>query len=91
MKLASKVTSKGQVTIPKEIRDSMGVGSAGKVCFTDLGNGLALLSVCDRPASDVFGFLKGRPRTRKGVMTVEEMDEAIARNRLEAGYGGKPS
>lgn len=88
MALTSKVTSKGQVTIPKEIRDIMGVGSAGKVCFTDLGNGLVLLSVCDRPASEVFGLLKDRPRTRKGVMTIKEMDEVIARRRLEAGEGG---
>lgn len=88
MVLPSKVTSKGQVTIPKEIRDSMGVGSAGKVWFTDLGDGLALLSIYDKPASNVFGFLRDRPRTRKDVMTIEEMDEVIASKRLEAGCGG---
>ncbi len=91
MTLESKVTSKGQVTIPREIRASLGVGSSGKVCFTDLGNCLVLLSVCDKPASEVFGLLKDRPRTRQDVMTIEEMDEVIAGNRLEAGSRGPGS
>lgn len=89
--LTSKVTTKGQITIPKEIRESIGVGIAGKVCFTDLGNGLVLLSVCDRPASEVFGLLKNRPRTRKGVMSIEEMDAVIAGKRLEADHSGQTS
>jgi len=88
MALKSKFISKGQVTIPKEIRASLGIVSSGKVCFTDLGNDMALLSVCDKPASEIFGLLKDRPRTRQGSMTIEEMNAVIAEKRFEASCRG---
>ncbi len=89
MALESKVTSKGQVTIPKEIRVSMGIASTGgKVSFADLGNGLVLIRSCDKPASEIFGLLSDQPRTRKDIMTIEEMNEVVKEQRLEAGSRG---
>ena len=88
MALESKVTSKGQVTIPRDIRDSMGIGSTGRVSFTDLGNGLVLIRSCDKPASEIFGLLSDRPRTRKDTLSIEEINEVIKEQRLEAGSQG---
>ncbi|MFP4397752.1 MAG: AbrB/MazE/SpoVT family DNA-binding domain-containing protein [Desulfonatronovibrio sp.] len=88
MALESKVTSKGQVTIPKEIRSSMGITSTGKVSFTDLGSGLVLIRSCDKPASEIFGLLSDQQRTLKDTMTIEEMNEVVKEQRLEAGSRG---
>ncbi|MDJ0792393.1 MAG: AbrB/MazE/SpoVT family DNA-binding domain-containing protein [Acidimicrobiia bacterium] len=33
MDLAAKVTSKGQITIPKEVRDRLGIGEGDQVVF----------------------------------------------------------
>jgi len=88
MALQSKVTSKGQVTIPKEIRVSMGISSSAKVCFTDLGNGLVLIKTWDKPASEIFGLLRDQPRTRKDTISIGEMNEVINGQRLEAGTRG---
>lgn len=35
----AKVTTKGQITIPKAIRQILGVGTGDKVLFYDLGDG----------------------------------------------------
>lgn len=51
--LAGTVSSKGQVTIPKEIRKILRVEPSDKVVFTPLGEGKALITSANRPASDV--------------------------------------
>ncbi len=33
MDIAAKVTSKGQITIPKEVRDALGIGKGDQVVF----------------------------------------------------------
>lgn len=35
----AKVTTKGQITIPKAIREILGIGTGDKVLFYDLGDG----------------------------------------------------
>ena len=70
------MTSKGQVTIPKSIRDSLGLNMGDKLEFILSENGDALLRPVTRRVDDVFGRLH-RPGRRP--VSVEEMDEAIAR------------
>ena len=76
-----KLTTKGQVTIPKAVREHLGVGPSDKVAFTLLDDGRAVISAADRPASTVFGILAHRPRTHAGPLTVAEMEEVIQRAR----------
>jgi len=70
----AKVTSKGQITIPKEVRDALGMGK-GTTVIVIQKDGEAILRPRTGRAVDLAGFL-GKPPS--GVsLTVEEMDQAI--------------
>lgn len=61
---SSSVTSKGQVTIPKEIRRELGIRQGSRIGFS-VANGKAELRVLHRPAGrpgSGFGMLKVRRR-----------------------------
>lgn len=68
----SKVTSKGQTTIPKKIRDAMSIKPGDTLRYVIDGEVLLVLPV--RPISRLHGSLKydGPPKT------LEDMDRAIA-------------
>jgi AbrB family looped-hinge helix DNA binding protein len=68
------LTSKGQITIPKTIRDALRLDAGGKVEFLVLQDGDVLLHPITKTADDVFGRLyqPGRPS-----ISVAEMDEGI--------------
>ncbi|MBN2334370.1 AbrB/MazE/SpoVT family DNA-binding domain-containing protein [Candidatus Bathyarchaeota archaeon] len=51
----SSVTSKGQVTIPKEIRDTLGIGEGDKVIFLVDGDAAVIRKVRDEKLSDILG------------------------------------
>jgi antitoxin PrlF len=71
--MQSAITSKGQATIPKAIREHLHLKSGDKVkFFVDVKGSVFLLPVV--PASTLRGMLKPH---RKGV-TLEEMDRGIA-------------
>jgi len=53
------VTSKGRVTIPKELRDKFGIGPGVQVDFVAVSDGIRLRKVVDRgKGAGVFGCLK---------------------------------
>ena len=43
MKAVAKITSKGQITIPVEIRKALGVGTGDYLEFCDLGAGVSVI------------------------------------------------
>lgn len=55
------VSSKGQVTIPKEVRDKLGIRQGSRVAFELVGDHVELRvqQAADLPASG-FGMLKSR-------------------------------
>jgi antitoxin PrlF len=59
------VTSKGQVTIPAEIRRSMNLVAGQQVVFTRLSDGTTVMRAKTRSAHDIKGMLKPKGRTRK--------------------------
>lgn len=71
---AAKLTSKGQLTLPKDVREALGVGPGDRVDFVKMQDGnFAIL-----PATHSVKRLKGLiPRPRKTV-SLEAMDRAIA-------------
>ena len=75
------VTSKGQITIPKEVRDNtLTAGSRVNFVFDRKG------SLTLKPAKTDFRSLKGIIKSPLGrPITIEEMNEAIGR-----GYAGLP-
>ena len=61
---SSSVTSKGQVTIPKEVRRELGIRQGSRVSFA-VKNGKAEMRVLHRaaePAASGFGMLRVRRR-----------------------------
>jgi antitoxin PrlF len=62
MSTDATLTSKGQTTIPKEIRDSLGMKTGDRMTFTLLPNGTVLMRVKNKSVMSVAGRLhkKGR-------------------------------
>jgi AbrB family looped-hinge helix DNA binding protein len=71
--LESAVTKKGQTTLPKPVRESLGVRAGDRVRYVILEGEVRILPV--RPIHRLFGALqrKGQP------VTIEQMDEAVAK------------
>jgi AbrB family looped-hinge helix DNA binding protein len=65
----AKLTSKGQLTLPREVRKALGVGPGDEVAFEVSSRGVTVQPV--RPKS-VFEELAGRWREGPGL-TVEEI------------------
>jgi len=70
---SAKVTSKGQITIPKAVRDRLGVRSGDRVHFVIREDGVVEMFPRTRELVSLAGMLK--PKVR-GV-SVEDMDRAI--------------
>jgi AbrB family looped-hinge helix DNA binding protein len=78
--VSATMTSKGQLTIPKEIRERLGLKPGDKVDFVPTGD--AEVSVRKRqvvPLRELFGTFP----TNGVTLTIEEMDEAIAQAVIE--------
>ena len=76
----STVTSKGQVTIPKSIRDALGVGPGDRVLFVRHDDGTVVVRPETVDVRSLKGMLKDRVRR---PISVEEMNEAIERAVVE--------
>jgi AbrB family looped-hinge helix DNA binding protein len=70
--MATTVTSKGQVTIPKRVRDLMGIKSGSKVDFERGPDGRVVLVKVGKKASP-SRFAKVRGRAAKGMTTDQIM------------------
>ncbi|WXU00208.1 MAG: hypothetical protein Ctma_0919 [Catillopecten margaritatus gill symbiont] len=68
------VTSKGQVTIPKDIRQFLHLNAGDKIEVVATKNGEAVIRPISKTVDEVFCSLK-RPNQRS--ISVEEMDEGI--------------
>jgi antitoxin PrlF len=56
------LTSKGQTTIPKEIRDGLQIKEGDRMTFTLLPNGTVLMRVKNKSALSVGGSLQKKGR-----------------------------
>lgn len=72
--MESALTVKGQMTIPKAIREHLGVKAGDRVKFFVHPDGTVVL-LPKRPAKALRGMLKSR---RSRPVSIEEMNEAIA-------------
>ena len=75
------LTSKGQTTIPKEIRDRLGLEPGDKLDFVVEADGRVVLRPATRDVRELRGML--RRKGRKPV-SLEEMDRAIAQGALRS-------
>ena len=57
----AKVTSKGQVTIPAQMREAMRIAPGDKVVFTDSADGAYRVVAQNRTLGDLRGIVKSGP------------------------------
>lgn len=69
------MTSKGQLTVPKEVRERLGLKAGDKVDIRVEPNGTARILPVNLKTSDVFGMLSAYKKEKP--VTVEQMDEGI--------------
>jgi AbrB family looped-hinge helix DNA binding protein len=69
------MTSKGQTTIPKDIREKLGLKPGDRIHFVTLPDGTVRLLAQNLPIT----ALKGMLRKPKRALTVEDMNEAIGK------------
>lgn len=74
---SSTITSKGQTTIPKEIRERLGVSTGDRVEYVVEPDGHVRLLPATRHVRELRGVLKHRAPAKP--LTLDEMDEAIRR------------
>jgi antitoxin PrlF len=73
MQASATVTSKGQVTIPVEVRKSLALKDGDKIEFVQDGDGRWIMQALNASIDGALGLLK-----HKGPpLSVEEMDEGI--------------
>lgn len=79
--MTSSLTTKGRITIPKQIRDLLHLRAGSRVDFQIDPAGRVILKPCDKDIRSLKGIVRS---FRKTPVSLEEMDEAIAQ-----GFAGK--
>ena len=69
----AKMTSKGQITLPKEIRLKLGLKQGDRVRFIVEDDGRVRLLPAKRDISELMGILP----TPKRRLSIEEMDDIV--------------
>ena len=76
--MAATVTAKGQITIPKAVRDALGVKPGSKVDFKPLGDGnIAIVKQGPKPKGrfDRFVGIAGAGMTTDEIMKLTRGDD----------------
>ena len=76
------ITTKGQVTIPKDIRDYLHLNQGDKIEIVANDKGEAIIRPISKKVDDLYGILK-RPKQKS--VSVEEMNAAI-KNRFKSKF-----
>ena len=75
------LSSKGQITIPKKIREFLNIQTYEKLIFIPLDEGKVLITTEHKSAASIFGIFKHRKRDQPA--SLEQMNSAIQRRRLK--------
>ena len=70
--IESSITKKGQTTLPKPVRETLGVQAGDRVRYVISNGEVRILAV--RPISRLFGMLEHNGP----AVTLDEMEQAIA-------------
>jgi AbrB family looped-hinge helix DNA binding protein len=75
--MLATVTDKGQVTVPKEIRDRLGIAAGSKLDFRLEADGTLRVRKLDRGSAGLFGLLHDADQK---AAPAAEMDAAVAQS-----------
>ncbi len=67
------ITSKGQVTIPKDVRTRLGVGTGDRVEFIEIQDGVFQVVAATQDVQALKGIV---PKPKRPV-TIEDMNQAV--------------
>jgi antitoxin PrlF len=73
----STITTKGQITIPKAVREALHLEVGDKVYFDVKEDGSVVLFARNEPVEALFGVLKTKTRLRR-PLSIDEMNPASA-------------
>ena len=73
--VTSTLTTKGQTTVPKEIREQLGLSSGDRIEYIIEADGRVVILPATRRIAALAGTLKHRAGSKP--VTLEEMDQAI--------------
>jgi len=71
---SATITTKGQITIPAEVRNALSVGKGDRVDFVQIENGQFLFMALNRSVTELKGMF-GKPDK---IASIEDMNRAIA-------------
>ncbi len=83
MTTEARMSAKGQITLPREMRDRLGLKSGDELVFT-LVDGRYLVTPKNLDFNDLAGLLGDPPA---GRATLEEIDETVMRTAGAAALG----
>jgi len=72
--LNSVISSKGQLTLPKEVRDELHIGKGDRVKFLKVAKGKFEIVAATQDVSELCGMIK-----TDRVISLEEMELAISK------------
>lgn len=78
---SATVTSKGQITIPREVRTALGLDSGDRVEFVEFEKGRFVVIPATRSVKELKGLFKGR---RRKPVSIEEMNAGIRKRAAES-------
>ena len=85
MSASATMTSKGQITVPKEVRDDLGLVNGSRILFAKLPDGSYRLAAKTGSIEDLIGMLYDPARA---PLTIDEINEAIAEGGAASGTRG---
>lgn len=72
-----KASSKGQIVIPKEIRDKLGITPGRRVLLRVVDEHAEITPLPDDPIKEMRGFLKGGKSLSKELLAERKKDNKI--------------
>lgn len=73
---AATLTSKGQITIPIEVRNALGLDAGDRVEFVEVEKGRFAIVAATRSVQELKGLFQGK---RSKPVSISEMNAAIAK------------
>ena len=79
--ITGTISSKGQITIPKKIRELLKADTSDKIVFIPIDDRKVMITIKQNPATALFGMLKHKMPAKP--VSLEKMEAAIQKRRTK--------